>query len=214
MHATIPSLPQGILHLIQSGADKVELPGKLESLVDRTAGRLVAASMATLIKLGFGFLVSEGLDDEKERKAVAFFNENFVIRDPNAPGGTRFYQGQFLIRTKKPDDDMNVYIRFCPEPDKLFHNTPTGRRLNPTAIVTAEAISEEQARRIEVDPEQMDLVIRFKDLQAILSLLRRPDADVVQLLLENLMQITGNFGHMFKFGAIAKNAQLAVTGER
>jgi hypothetical protein len=26
------------------------------------------------------------------------------------------------------------------------------------------------------------------------------------------VQITGNFGHMFKFGAIGKNAQMALSG--
>lgn len=212
MHATIPSLPNGVHHLMQSGTRTGELNGELEGFVDRAAGRLIASGMAKLIKLGFGFLISEGLDDEKARKAEAFFNENFVIQDSNAPGGTRYYQGQFLIRTKKPQDEMNVYIRFCPEIDKLFLDTPIGRRLNPAAIVTAEAISEEQAEKIELDPGQIDLVIRFKDIPAILGLMGRPDTDVVQLLLENLVQITGNFGHMFKFGAIGKNAQLTVSG--
>ena len=60
---------------------------------------------------------------------------------------------------------------------------------------------------LEQDPDQVDLVIRFRDAKAILDLAQRPDADVVQLLLENLVQITGNFGHMFKFGAIGKNVQ-------
>jgi len=213
MHATIPCLPEGVHHLITNGARTGELSGELEGLLDRAAGRLIAQGMATLIKLGFGFLVCEGLDSEKERKATEFFTENFVINDPNAPGGIRYYQGQFLIRTKKPGDDMNVYIRFCPEPDKLFQETPFGRRLNPAAIVSVDAISERKAQKIEGNPDQMDLVIRFKDIQAILGLMERPDADVVQLLLENLVQISGNFGHMFKFGAIGKNAQLAVTGK-
>lgn len=212
MHATIPSMPQGIQYLIQSGTQTGELSGELEGLFDRAAGRLIASGMATLIKLGFGFLVCEGLDDGKAKKAEAFFNENFVIQDPNAPGGIRYYQGQFLIRTKKPEDDMNVYIRFCPEPENLFQDTPIGRRLNPAAIVTAVAISEEQAEKIEHDSDQMDLVIRFKDIQAIIGLMERPDTDVVQLLLENQVQINGNFGHMFKFGAIGKNAQLVVSG--
>jgi len=34
--------------------------------------------------------------------------------------------------------------------------------------------------------------------------------DVAQLLIENLVQITGNFGHMFKFGAIGMNVQTAM----
>lgn len=146
------------------------------------------------------------------RKKHKLFDENFVIRDPNAEGGTRYYQGQFLIRTRKPEDDMNVYIRFCPDPDDLYIPTPIGHRLNPTAIVHTETISEAEADLLEKDPDRVDLTIRFKDAKAILGLVERPDADVVQLLLENLVQITGNFGHMFKFGAIGKSAQTALTG--
>ncbi len=209
MHATIPSLPQGIHHLMRSGINTGELNGELEGLLDRAGGRMLAKGMAILIKAGFGFLVCEGLDDEKAKKAQAFFEENFVMRDPNAEGGIRYYQGQFLIRTKKPEDDMNVYIRFCPDPDRLYL---PGNRLNPAAIVTTEAISETEADEIERDPERVDLIIRFKDIKAILGLVERPDADVVQLLLENLVQITGNFGHMFKFGAIGKSAQTTLTG--
>ncbi|MCF6355599.1 MAG: hypothetical protein L3J26_10960 [Candidatus Polarisedimenticolaceae bacterium] len=209
MHATIPSLPQGIHHLMRSGINTGELNGELEGLLDRAGGRMLAKGMAILIKAGFGFLVCEGLDDEKAKKAQAFFEENFVMRDPNAEGGIRYYQGQFLIRTKKPEDDMNVYIRFCPDPDSLYL---PGNRLNPAAIITTEAISEAEADEIERDPERVDLIIRFKDIKAILGLVERPDADVVQLLLENLVQITGNFGHMFKFGAIGKSAQTTLTG--
>ena len=56
-----------------------------------------------------------------------------------------------------------------------------------------------------------DLIIRFKDVKAILGLIEKPDADVVQLLLENQVQLSGNFGHMFKFGAIGESAQQAIT---
>ena len=208
MHATIPSLPQGIHQLMRSGLKTGELNGELEGLLDRAGGRMLAKGMAILIKAGFGFLVCEGLDDEKAKKAQAFFEENFIMRDPNAEGDIRYYQGQFLIRTKKPEDDMNVYIRFCPDPDSLY----LGNRLNPVAIVTTEAISEAEADEIERDPDRVDLIIRFKNIKAILGLVERPDADVVQLLLENLVQITGNFGHMFKFGAIGKSAQTTLTG--
>jgi len=212
MHATIPALPQGMHHLMQSGLRTGELNGELEGLLDRAGGRILASGMATLIKAGFGFLICEGLNDDKAEKAQAFFEENFVMRDPNAEGGIRYYQGQFLIRTKKPEDDMNVYIRFCPDPDDLYMPTLTGHRLNPAAIVSTEAVSETEADQLEGDPDKVDLIIRFKDVKAILGLMERPDADVVQLLLENLVQITGNFGHMFKFGAIGKSAQTTLTG--
>ncbi|RLA22628.1 MAG: hypothetical protein DRQ62_07690 [Gammaproteobacteria bacterium] len=213
MHATIPTLPYGVQQLIRGGTLTGELNGELGDLFDRTTGRLLAQGMATMIKLGFGFLVNEGLTDKKEQQAEDFFNENFVIQDPNAPGGIRYYQGKFLIRTKKPEDDMNVYIQFCPDPENLYLDTPLGRKLNPQGIVSTQAIDEAQAEQMERDPEQVDLVLRFKDIQAILGLVERPDADVVQLLLDNLIQISGNFGHMFKFGAIGKNAQLALAAE-
>ncbi len=208
MHATIPTLPDGIHSLTLSGLRNGELSGQLEGLFDRAAGRLMAKGMAKLIELGFGFLICEGLTERKAEKARAFFEENFVMQDPNAQGGIRYYQGQFLIRTRKPEDDMNVYIRFCPDIDKLFSQN----RLNPGAIVSTEVLDEQTAEQMETDPDKVDLVIRFKDVKAILGMIERPDADVIQLLLENLVQMTGNFGHMFKFGAIGKNAQLAITG--
>lgn len=212
MHATIPSLPHGIHYLMQAGIRAGEANGELQGLLDRAGGRLLAEGMGILIQLGFGFLLFEGLSDEQSAKAKAFFEENFVIKDPNAQGGIRYYQGKILIRTKKPEDDMNLLIRFCPEPGELFIDTPLGKRLNPKAVIVSEVLSEEAAERIATDPDKVDLIIRFKDVKSILGLLQRPDADAAQLLLENLVQITGNFGHMFKFGAIGKNAQQVVTG--
>ncbi|MBS0496511.1 MAG: hypothetical protein JSR51_02535 [Proteobacteria bacterium] len=210
MHATIPALPDGIHYILKSGIQLGETDGSLDGLLDRMEGTLLATGMAALIKLGFGFLISPGLSESKARKAQHFFDDNFVMRDPNAPGGIRYYQGKILIRTRKPQDDMNVLIKFCPDPQALFIETPFGKQLNPVAIVTTEALSEAEADRIERDPNEVDLIIRFKDTQAILGLAGRPNADVAQLLIENLVQITGNFGHMFKFGAIGKNAQAAV----
>jgi hypothetical protein len=212
MHATIPSLPNGINNLIQSGIGAGELSGELDGLLDRAGGRILASGMARLLKAGFGFLICEGLNDKQAEKAQAFFKENFVINDPNAQGGIRYYQGKFLIRTREPGDDMNVYVHFCPNPGELYRSGPAGQRLNPTAIVSTAALSEAEADQIEQDPDKVDLIIRFKDVKAILGMAQRPDADVVQLLLENLVQITGNFGHMFKFGAIGKNAQIALSG--
>jgi hypothetical protein len=210
MHATIPALPDGIHYILKSGIQLGETDGSLDGLLDRMEGTLLATGMAALIKLGFGFLISPGLSESKARKAQHFFDDNFVMRDPNAPGGIRYYQGKILIRTRKPQDDMNVLIKFCPDPQALFIETPFGKQLNPVAIVTTEALSEAEADRIERDPNEVDLIIRFKDTQAILGLAGRPNADVAQLLIENLVQITGNFGHMFKFGAIGKNVQAAV----
>lgn len=208
MHATIPALPQGIHQILKSGIDRGEINDNLTGLMDRAGGKILAEGMAVLIKLGFGFLVSEGLSDSKAAKAQQFFEDNFVMKDPNAEGGSRYYQGKILIRTRKSEDDMNVWIRFCPDPDELYKDTIAGRRFNPKAIVTTKTLSEEEAELVEHDSEKSDLIIRFKDSKAILGLAKRPDADVVQLLLENLVQISGNFGHMFKFGAIGKSAQM------
>ncbi|WP_292992707.1 hypothetical protein [Nitrosomonas sp.] len=210
MHATIPALPDGIHYILKSGIQLGESTGNLDGMLNRMEGTMLAAGMAVLIKLGFGFLINPGLSESQAKKAQRFFENNFVIKDPNVPGGIRYYQGKILIRTRKPQDDMNVLIKFCPDPKALFIQTPFGKQLNPVAIVATEALSEAHAEQIERDPNKVDLVIRFKDTQAILGLAERPDADVVQLLLENLVQITGNFGHMFKFGAIGKNVQMVM----
>jgi hypothetical protein len=210
MHATIPALPKGIHHLLRSGLKLGESNSNLARFLNLAEGKLLANGMAILVKLGFGFLTSEGLSDSKAAQAQKFFEENFVIKDPRVAGGIRYYQGKILIRTRKPQDDMNVLIRFCPNPSQLFMQTPFGQRFNPVAVVDTQALSEAEAEQIEQDPNKVDLVIRFKDTKAILGLIERPDADVVQLLLENLVQIAGNFGHMFKFGAIGKNVQAYV----
>ncbi len=210
MHATIPALPEGIHHILRSGLKLGETNSDLARFLNLAEGKLLANGMALLIKLGFGFLTSEGLSDNQAAKAQNFFEENFIIKDPRVEGGIRYYQGKILIRTRKPQDDMNVLIRFCPDPSQLYKQTPFGQYFNPAAVVDTQALSEAQAEQIEQDPDQVDLVIRFKDTKAILGLIERPDADVVQLLLENLVQITGNFGHMFKFGAIGKNVQAYV----
>ena len=210
MHATIPALPDGIHYILKSGIQLGEADGSLARLLNRMEGTLLAAGMAALIKLGFGFLISPGLSESKAEKVRHFFDDNFVMKDPNAPDGIRYYQGKILIRTRKPQDDMNVLIKFCPDPQALFIETPFGKQLNPVAIVTTEALSEAEADRIERDPNEVDLIIRFKDTQAILGLAERPNVDVAQLLIENLVQITGNFGHMFKFGAIGMNVQTAM----
>jgi len=210
MHATIPALPGGIHYILKSGIELGEADGTLSGLLNRMEGTMLAAGMAIMIKLGFGFLINPGLSESQAKKAQHFFENNFVIKDPNVADGIRYYQGKILIRTRKPQDDMNVLIKFCPDPEALYIQTPFGRQLNPAAIVTTEALSETEADRIERDPNEVDLMIRFKDTQAILGLAGRPNVDVAQLLIENLVQITGNFGHMFKFGAIGMNVQKAM----
>jgi hypothetical protein len=76
---------------------------------------------------------------------------------------------------------MNVLIRFCPDPDALYIETPVDRQFNPCAIVAKEVFGEHYADLLEQDPDRVDLVIRFRDAKAILDLAERPNADVVQL---------------------------------
>lgn len=208
MHATIPALPHGIHFLMHSGYSRTHAPRWLEQI----SGCILARTIAAAVRLGFGYLVLEGMSDAQSRKAEAFFEKNFVMRDPASPNGVHYYQGKFLLRTRQPKDNMNVYICFCPDPGNLYLDTPFGKCLNPLAIVRAEVVSKKRADAIEQDPKLIDLVIRFRDIPSILGLVQRPDADAVQLLLDNLVQITGNFGHLFKFGAIGKSVQSEITG--
>ncbi len=205
MHAGFPSFSQDIQQVMRLGAKTAELP----ELVDSVAGPVLAGGMAVLLKLGFGYVMRDCLlDKARSEKAMAFFDENFIFRDPNAPGGKRYYQGKFLLRTRKPGDNMNVWLRFCPEPDELFVKTPFGRSINSLKVVETEIVNEAAAERLERDPDKVDLVIRFKDIDSIVGLIGRDDVDVVGLLLENVVQLTGNVGHLFKLGAIAKNIEM------
>ena len=204
MHAGIAQITQNINQVMRLGTNTDEIT----PLIDRAGGTLLANGMAILLKLGFGYLLREGLlDKEQSQKAKQFFEHNFEIVDPYAENGKRYYQGKFLIRTRKPDDDMNVWLRFCPEPENLYQNTPFGKTLNPLAVVATKTLDEKEADSIEQDPDKVDLVIKFKDAKSIVSLIGRPEVDIVGLLLENLVQLEGNMGHLFKLGAIAQNIE-------
>jgi len=205
MHAGFPSFSPDIQQVMRLGAGDREVP----ELVDSIAGPVLAGGMAVLLKLGFGYVMRDCLlDQEQSDKALEFFDENFIFRAPNASRGQRFYQGKFLLRTRKPGDNMNVWLRFCPEPDELFVDGPFGRSINSLKVVETEVIDEDEAARIERDPDKVDLVIRFKDIDSIVGLIGREDVDIVGLLLENVVQLTGNVGHLFKLGAIAKKIEL------
>ncbi|WP_455204877.1 hypothetical protein [Kaarinaea lacus] len=209
MHAGFPCFTQDINQVLRLGAESGQRNGELPQLLDKLSGTVLANGIAVLAKLGFGYLMRNSLlDKQQSEKAQQFFEENFVIRDPNVPGGQRYYQGKFLIRTRKPGDDMNVWLRFCPNPDDLFCDTTFGKALNPLEVISAKAVDEKQADQIAKDPNQVDLVIQFKDIESILGLIGRENVDIVGLLLENLVLLTGNVGHLFKLGAIAKNIEL------
>jgi hypothetical protein len=205
MHAGFPCFTQDIQQVMRLGRREANMP----ELVEHVGGTLLASGMAVLLKLGFGYVMRNSLlDAAQAKKAMAFFDENFVITDPTAAGGERYYQGQFLIRTRKDRDDMNVWLRFCPDPDVMMIETPFGKALNSLAVVSTDVLDEREADAIERDPDKVDLVIRFKDIDSIVGLIGRENVDIVGLLLENLVQLTGNVGHLFKLGAIAKNIEL------
>jgi len=169
---------------------------------------MLAEGIALILKLGFGYAGRDSLlDNQRAAKALAFFNENFVFVDPSAADSQRYYQGKFLFRTRKEHDNMNVWLRFCPDPDKLFVDTPFGRTINSLAIVETEVVDEQHADKLERDIDKVDLVVRFKDIDSIVGLIGRDDVDMVGLLLENVVQLTGNVGHLFKLGAIATNVE-------
>jgi len=205
MHAGFPCFSQDIQQVMRLGAGDREVP----ELVDSIAGPVLAGGMAVLLKLGFGYVLRDCLlNKEQSEKAMAFFDENFIFTDPNAVDGQRYYQGKFLLRTRKPGDNMNVWLRFCPEPDELFIDSIFGRTINSLKVVETDVVDEDEAARLECDPDKVDLVIRFKDIDSIVGLIGRDDVDIVGLLLENVVQLTGNVGHLFKLGAIAKNIEL------
>lgn len=207
MHAAFPCLTPEIHQVMRRGAKSGNLPEALEA----AGGTIIASGMALLLKLGFGYVMRDSLLDKgRSEAAMRFFKDHFVFTDPNAPGGERYYQGKFLIRTRKAGDNMNVYLSFCPKPEELFIDTPFGCCLNPMAVVSTKILDEDRAQRLEEAPDRVDLVIRFKDNAAILGLMGKADVDIVGLLLDNVVQLTGNVGHLFKLGAIAAGTESAL----
>lgn len=215
MHGGFPCLTQNVDFLLKFGAKKAKVPG----LLDRAEATFLAGGMALLLKLGLAFVMRGSmLRRSRSRKAEEFFRENFEIRDPESPKGIRYYQGKILVRTDKPEDDMNVYLKFCPDPGVLFTRGWLGRikkaifgtALAPFAVVQTDVLTEKEADTIARDPDKVDLVISFKDVKTIEDLVKNPDFDMGALLLKNVVRMKGNLGHLFKFGAIAKNIELAL----
>lgn len=202
MHAGFPQVTTGILRTLNSG---MQSDTQLKGLLSQGGGHMVAEGMALALRLGFGLILRDGLLDEAQsRRAQTFFADNFEIIDPMEPGGKRYYQGRFLIRTRRAGDDMNVLLEFCPNPDRLYRNMPWGACLDPFAVVQTRVMDEDEA---DVKEREVDLVIRFKDAETILGLIGQQNVDIVGLLLQNLVQLTGNVGHLFKLGAIGADVQ-------
>lgn len=209
MHAGFPQITPGLIHTVNLG---IQEDAQLKGLLSQTGGRLLAEGMALAVKLGFSLILREGLLDEAHsQRARKFFADNFEVTDPMVEGGKRYYQGRFLIRTREAGDDMNVLVEFCPEPEKLFCSMPWGQALLPFEVVRSRTMDEAEAAQME---RQVDLVIRFKDARTILGLVGQPDVDIVGLLLKNLVQLTGNVGHLFKLGAIGAEVQRLTGGLR
>lgn len=202
MHAGFPQVAPGILHTLNRG---MQSETRLKGLLSQRGGHLVAEGLALALRLGFGLILSEGLlGADQSRRAQEFFADNFEINDSMAPDGKRYYQGRFLIRTRRAGDDMNVLLQFCPDPQRLYRQMPWGSCLDPFAVVQTRVMIEDEADSQE---RQVDLVIRFKDAETLLGLIGQPDVDIVGLLLQNLVQLTGNVGHLFKLGAIGADVQ-------
>ncbi len=205
MHAGFPQSTSNLIHVLRIGADADDA---LRPLLSREGGEFLAESMALLLKLGFGFVMRDSLlDQQQAAQARAFLEENFVIIDPKAPGGKRYYQGKFLIRTRRAGDDMNVYFCFCTHPERLLKQMPWGETINSLEVLQTTVLTEQEAEKLEHEPDKVDLVIRFKDVEAILGLIGGANVDIVGMLLDNVVQLQGNVGHLFKLGAIGANIQ-------
>lgn len=208
MHAGFPQSTANLIHVLRIGADADDV---LRPLLSCTSGTLLANSMALLLKLGFGFVMRDSLLNEQQAaQARAFLEDNFVIIDPKAPDGKRYYQGKFLIRTRRAGDDMNVLFCFCPHPDQLFTSMPWGETINSLEVIETAVLTEQEAEELESQPDKVDLVIRFKDVESILGLIGGANVDIVGLLLDNIVQLCGNVGHLFKLGAIGANIQQVI----
>lgn len=206
MHAALPHFSKELAQIMRLRYEREPLPG-----LDKLEGMIVAEGLAAILEFGFRFILRNcHLDKKQSEKAEAFFNENFVFIDPQNGGRPYYYQGKVLFRTARRGDDMNVLLKFCPRPDAIYRDAPFGRTLNPLAIVSADKLSESEADKLERDPDKVDIVIRFKDVPSMIELIGHADIDVVNLLLENRLQLSGNFGHIFKLGAIAQNVDRAL----
>jgi hypothetical protein len=208
MHAAFPNIPNEMQQILKSAS------ASSEDFISRLTGNMLANVMSQLLDKGIAFLFRPSFldfDQKQTKRAEALFEDVFVTNDRGIKG---FYQGQFLIRTKKQGDDMNLWFRFCPDPSNLYQKTAWGffgnnKVLNPWAVVETKTLTEEEADRLEKNPDKVDLVIRFKDSEAILGLVGQKDADMVGLLLKNVVQLSGNVGHLFKLGAVAAEIQRA-----
>ena len=218
MYTGFYQLPTDFMKVLQGRPEQQEMAKKETNFFTVLEGKLVANVMAMLIEHGFqAFAAIDALV-----KKDSFFEENFIIIDDY--GREALYQGKFLIRTRQPDDQMNVWFGFLQgngfmEPlsnllkkikDKTDDRIDLYSILQSIDLVSTKTLSEREADQYENDPDRVDLVLRFKDIASIYGLLQSQDLDMVGLMFKNLLQIYGNQNHMYKLGAITKNLQLSL----
>ncbi len=206
------------IKFLQGGPEQQELARKETNFFTVLEGKLVAKVMALLIEHGFqAFATIDALV-----KKNSFFEENFIILDDS--GQEALYQGKFLIRTRQPDDQMNVWFGFLQGNgllaplgsffkelrDKTEDRIDLYSILRSTDLVSTKTLSEAEADQYENDPDRVDLILRFKDIPSIYGLLQSQSLNMVDLMFKNLLQIYGNQNHMYKLGAITRNLQLAL----
>ena len=206
------------IRFLQGRPEQQALAEKESNFFTVLEGKLVAKVMALLIEHGFQAFSAINAVIRKE----SFFEDNFIILDDR--GKEALYKGKFLIRTRQPGDQMNVWFGFLQGNRVLAPLSYLMKKLRDRTedridfysiiksmnLVSTKTLSEKEADRYENDPEQVDLVLRFKDIPSIYQLLQSRNLDMVDLMFKNLLQIYGNQNHMYKLGAITKNLQLAL----
>ncbi len=157
-----------------------ELARKESDFFKRLEGKAVARVMALLIEHGFqAFATIDAMV-----KKSSFFEENFIILDDT--GREDLYRGRFLIRTREPGDQMNVWFGFLQGrglraslgdffkdlKEKTHDRIDLYSFFRASDLVSTRTLSETEADRYENDPDRVDLVLRFKDTyERIISIL-------------------------------------------
>jgi len=218
MYTGFYNVETDFIKVLQGGEEQRAMAERETRSYSALEGRIVAGVMALLIEHGFQAFTT--LDSLLKRDS--FFEENFIVLDD--AGKESLYLGRFLIRTDHPGDQMNVWFGFLQErwladsfarmlkgiKVKTNDHVDLYSVLMSKFLVTTKILSEEEADRYETDPDRVDLVLRFKDLESIYGLLQAEDLDMVNLMFKNLLQIRGNQNHLYKLGAVTKNLQLAL----
>ena len=198
MHAGFPQFQPHFFETLTQGE---HLP--LRDSVEGELGLIFSQLAAGLLEDGLGALFTAKHLRHHEDKALAFLRDQVIFQDG-------VFQGKYLIRTRKPGDNFNVFLEFCPRPQEVAEAVRRGRLPDPSAFLRAAAMREAEADALERTPGQVDLVIRFRDIESIRSLIGPDEVDVVSLLLQNTVQLMGNLSYLFKLGAVGAALQQAM----